>query len=331
MGSGHSLTERERGKIDQLVSMGFSQRQIAKEIGRGKTTIQRYLAVRSGKSRADRRGRPRAVSSRTLKQIRRTVRNKVISSRQVQQQLNLAVSKRTVSRYLSSLDGLKLMKMKAAPALTADHQRRRMEFAINHVTWRSEWDKVIFSDEKKFNLDGPDGYHYYWHDVNSKEINFSKRAQGGGGVMIWAAFCKQGKSSLCFINIRMKSDSYCKVLEEHLLPYVSGTLHGNFIFQQDNAPCHRARSTMKWLEEHAISTMEWPALSPDLNPIENLWGILVQRVYLGGRQFSSKVELKEAIERAWVELDNSILCKLIESMQPRMIAVLKANGNAINY
>ena len=219
----------------------------------------------------------------------------------------------------------------AAPALTSNHQKRRVDFALNHVTWVKEWDSVIFSDEKKFNLDGPDGFHYYWHDVNSEQISFSKRAQNGGSTMIWAAFCKKAKSTLCFITTRMKSVNYCKVLGKHLLPFASHTFSAEYTFQQDNAPCHRGRNTMEWLERHGVETMEWPALSPDLNPIENLWGILVQKVYANGKQYASRAELKLAIEKAWEELDDAVLCRLVDSMQSRMVDVLKANGKAINY
>ena len=67
------------------------------------------------------------------------------------------------------------------------------------------------------------------------------------------------------------------------------------IFQQDNAPCHRSKSTIDWLFEHEIEVLPWPALSPDLNPIEKLWGILTRKVYAGGRQFSTVDDLKRQI------------------------------------
>ena len=52
------------------------------------------------------------------------------------------------------------------------------------MSWESEYEKVIFSDEKKFNLDGPDGFSYYWHDLNKEAETFSKWQKDGGSLMV---------------------------------------------------------------------------------------------------------------------------------------------------
>ena len=105
------------------------------------------------------------------------------------------------------------------------------------MNWTKEWDQVIFSDEKKFNLDGPDGYQYYWHDLRKDQEIYSKRVHGGGGLMIWAAFGRNGKTNLAFITQRVNSIMYQQVLSTHLLSF-GPRIGGNFIFKQDNVPVH---------------------------------------------------------------------------------------------
>jgi len=77
--------------------------------------------------------------------------------------------------------------------------------------------------------------------------------------------------------------------------------------------------------------MRWPAKSPDLNPIENLWGILAYKVYEHGRQFETVHELKEFVLKAWKEIKPETLRNLVSSMKDRCISVLKRKGELIEY
>ena len=87
--------------------------------------------------------------------------------------------------------------------------------------------------------------------------------------------------------------------------------------------------TKLWLEQQNITNMVWPAKSSDLNPIENLWGILSREVYANGRQYSSLTELKSVIEEKWYNLDPEIIQNLITSMPNRVFKVINSNGTII--
>lgn len=331
MPRGTSLSVNERTKILNLRLKGETIRSIALKTNRNKCTINNFLKNPEEYGRTKRSGRPPKLTDREKRQIKRLAVNKKISPSQIRQKLTLPVSTRRIQQLLSADKNLKYQKRLAEPRLLPRHKSARLTFAEKYKFWDTEWQSVIFSDEKKFNLDGPDGCQKYWRDVRrDRETRYARNFQGGS-LMVWGAFGYRGKSPICFVTHKMDSKLYCELLDNVLIDFAEDLWDSDWIFQQDNAAIHVSRETKLFLSTKNINTLEWPAVSPDLNPIENLWGILSKRVYASGRQYETLSQLKTAIQEEWRKIDISLLQTLVNSMSRRLIEVINKKGGKTNY
>lgn len=149
--------------------------------------------------------------------------------------------------------------------------------------------------------------------------------------MCWGCFGSVGKVELAFPSSRMDSIEYQGLLDSHLLPFLRKFRPLKLIFQHDNASVHASSSTNRWLKSKKIKVLKWPACSPDLNPMENLWGIVARRLYTENRRFENVDELKRGIVNAWSSIGQETIDNLISSMPDRVFQVISRKGKQINY
>ena len=149
--------------------------------------------------------------------------------------------------------------------------------------------------------------------------------------MVWGAFCSQKKTPLIFLKGKQTSKRYVRVIKKHLLPIYKIEENENIWFQQDNAPIHKSNYTMEALQNLPFDLLNWPPYSPDLNPIENIWSILVYKIYTKKKFYRNTDELKESILEAWEEIDLQTLQNLVDSMEDRLEKVIINRGDAIDY
>ncbi len=144
-------------------------------------------------------------------------------------------------------------------------------------------------------------------------------------VMIWAAMSSAGVGPLCFLKSTVNAAIYQEILEHFMLPSAD-KLYGDadFIFQQDLAPAHTAKGTKSWFNDHGVTVLDWPANSPDLNLIENLWGIVKRK--MRDTRPNNADDLKATVKETWASIPPQQCHKLITSMPRRIEAVIKAKG-----
>ena len=220
----------------------------------------------------------------------------------------LEVSAETVRLFLVN-HGYSYAGMKVSPLLTPSHKKKRLEFCRQHLTSKhstnfSHW---IFSDEKWFNLDGPDGVYHYWRLPD--DLLKSNRSFEGVSVMFWEAIVDDKKVALVEVENSMNSLGYQRILEDNFLPFYRNSAEP-LVFQQDNALPHVSRSTLDWLKAENIEVLNWPSLSIDFSPIEKIWSCLVHKLYSPQKSYSKRNDLRAAVFKAWNELTSDDIRKL---------------------
>ncbi|GFW34930.1 transposable element Tc3 transposase [Trichonephila clavipes] len=140
----------------------------------------------------------------------------------------------------------------------------------------------------------------------------------GGGILVWAGISLGGHTDLHVFHggtvtgLRYRDE----ILDPYVRPYAAA-IGNDFILMDDNARPHRARIVEEYLEDHGLERMEWPARSPDLNPIEHLWDYLGREVAALNPPPRSLHELKQGLLCVWSSLPIPVSDNLINSMGNR--------------
>jgi transposase len=335
MGRGPSLSEETRANALRLQANNWSMREIVEATGRSRKALTRFLANPEEYGKKKSPGRKSTVDERTKRWLVNKAKTEKMGSRRLAQlEIDgkpLGIGDRQIRRIISSQDHMKFKKAQRAPSLTKVHKSQRVIFSKIRVNKPLVNNRTIWSDEKFWNLDGPDGLKSWWHDLRAEPVICISRHKGGGGLMTWAAFSRKGKLQLVFFRGTVNGEKYRDTLRSVLLPWARENHKKGFEYQHDNATIHTAKATQAFFKAEKVKVVKWPAKSPDLNPIENLWGIMARDVYGEGRQYEHLDDLEAAIRKAWEAIPQSRLDALLNSMDNRYFECISRHGNKTSY
>lgn len=249
----------------------------------------------------------------------------------------LQISLETIRRRLKE-GGLRCRVPAKKISLTAEQIERRLNFCHNNLN--RNWDAVVFSDEKTFSS-SDDAPIKLWRLNNTRyqPENVKENASSGRiTIGCWGWMTAAGPGQLIQVSPpRFTANRYVQLLEEQFLPAVREAYpvaeHETIVFVQDNSPIHTARVVREWFTDHPdIEVLDWPARSPDLNPIENLWGSMVQSwrdIGWHGIRERTAPELLNHCQAIW---QNYNYCdRLVASMGSRMRDCIQNNGMYTKY
>ena len=344
-----------RSKAIGMLEAGVSQKDVALRLGAGLRSIKRWwAAAKCGQSLETkaRSGRPKTLNRAAKIVIAKSLEKRRHSTRNIAKSLaekGYSASSSTVYRHLTKNLGARAFKRPQIPRITERIKENRLLFAHNHKDWTIEdWRKVLWSDESPFELfSTPNRQNDRVWSKNGKDISPVFKVKFPAKVMVWGMMSHRALSELHIIPQKQSVDAaYYRdnilgvtcldaisrssktgsIVERSMLLNMS-----DFLFMQDGAPAHTAKATQEWCTNNFPRFWkkgEWPANSPDLNHIENLWSILADRVDKLG-QMNTIENLIQSLKLAWISIDADILNNLVSGMPDRIRKVIELHGDYI--
>ncbi|KAJ1307113.1 hypothetical protein OPQ81_001231 [Rhizoctonia solani] len=335
------LPKETLNSVLSLLDSKKSHAQIILKNGVSSAYITKVTAKHCPHLERSKGGRPRRLNPANVRYAVRLVTNgKKVGTRRAAQELFKLTGKKvapTTIRKVLKEAGLRAVKKVRKPKLTPNHIQARLAFARAHKDWTvADWQWVLWSDETKINRLWSDGVHRGWarqgEDLDD-QLTIPTANHGGSSLMFWGCMGWLGTGHACRLDAPMTKELYLEVLRDEFLWSLEhlGMDQQEAILMHDNAPAHRAKIVCEWLKEHQIECIEWPANSPDLNPIENLWAELKRRLGEYEEVPEGMLGLWDRVQAVWDGFAPEYCRKLVESMPTRMAMVIKKGGKPIPY
>lgn len=308
----------------------LSHAAVAKAVHCSVTTVKRWLKRwKQSKDLTDApgSGRPRATTAKQDQQVVALAEQQTfVTSEDIANQLNkrgVVISQRTVRRRLNEA-GAKYNKPLSKPLLTDHHREKRLEWAEDQRT--TDWNQVIFSDETTIRMNSVKGL--VWNLPGKK--NVVRTVKHPIKVNVWGCFSAHGFGRVVCFKENLNADLMCHIYKYGLLPTARkqfGHDSTSWKLQEDNDPKHTSKLATNWRMNHNVHRIDWPSMSPDIAPIENVWQLL--KMKLRKKKLPSYQSLVSAIKREWKSLSPELAGKLVHSMDNRLSEVIENDGDFI--
>ena len=306
-------------------------------------TIQRWCKLitdTGGITLSHSSGRPRIIRTKGMirKVKNRLKRKKKVSIRKLAVELD--ISNGSVQRILKEDLGCRPYKKRIEPLLTDIEKSKRIKFAnwVRHNYRKEDTLRILFSDEKMFDLDGI----YNAQNDRIWAINREDADKKGGvkqnrkfpqKVMVWLGACSKGLTPLViFDRGTVNHQRYIDEVLPVALKYGNEVFGADWTFQQDGAKPHTHHLTQAWCRQNFPSIIDkdhWPPNSPDLNPLDySIWDEFAQQI--NWPKVQSKKTLIDELKRAVKRIRPTVVLESCESWTNRLYRLSNNNGDYLH-
>ena len=231
-------------------------------------------------------------------------------------------------------NGVNLSKLPKNPLISSINQENRLIWSKKFIEKSSDfWDNIVWSDERmvRSNPQHKDLFVKVRKGENQRKNLANVKSQNEGvRVMFWGCFSKHEMGPLVAVEGILKSKEYIELLKKYLLPNFKNS-NKQLIFIQDDSPIHKSKAVMDFLAANGIPTLQWPAQSPDLNPIENMWAVLKGRRARQKLTPKTKKDLIDQMTELWSNIETDFRGNLSISIPKRLSEVIKNKGKQTSY
>ena len=147
-------------------------------------------------------------------------------------------------------------------------------------------------------------------------------------INVWGAICDSRKIDLHFYKEKTNSDVYINILKRYI-PKIKELVQDHFIIIRDNASYHCSQQTKEWIKNKVKEILDWPPNSPDLNPIENVWGIIKRE--LQKENISKRSILINRIKEIYENIPYKYIENIVESFVTRLQRCIDLEGDRTGY